>query len=81
VFTSVTVVDPNERNWDIRWGDYAEAVADSRMIPSHPDYEGSLVTAAQMLGDTDGGTHRTAQVRPRGQSTWCAMSMHVLRFW
>ena len=81
VFTSVAVVDPNKRNWDIKWGDYAEEVAGSTMSRSSPDYTGSLVSSTQMLGDTDDGTHRTAQVRPHGQSSWCATNMHVYWFW
>lgn len=81
VVTSVAVVDPKSRSWTIAWGDYAGEVADSTMIPSSADYGGSLLSATQMLGDTDGGTHRTAQVRPVGQQSWCALHMHVHWFW
>ena len=82
VYTSVAVVDPRTRSWDIRWGGYAEEVAGSTMIPaSGADYSGSLVSATQTLGDTDDGTHRTAQVRPHGQGAWCALDMHVSSLW
>jgi hypothetical protein len=82
VFTSPTVVDPKARAWDIRWGGYAEEVAGSTMIPTRgADYTGSLVSTTQTLGDTDGGTHRTGQVRPAGQSSWCALDMHVFLLW
>ena len=82
VFASVAVVDPKARSWDIRWGDYAEEVAGSTMTPtSNADYIGSLVSATQTLGDTDDGIHRTAQVRPDGQSAWCTLDMHVSFLW
>lgn len=82
VFTSVAVVDPKTRSWDIRWGDYAEEVGGSTMIPtSGADYSGSLLSATQTLGDIDGGTHRTAQVRPHGHQAWCALDMHVSSLW
>jgi len=83
VFTSASVVDPEGRRWDVRWGGYAEEIAGSAMVSptSQPDYSGTLVSATQTLGDTDDGTHRIVQVRPRGQRTWCALNMHVSLLW
>ena len=83
VFTSTSVVDPEGRRWNVRWGGYAEEIAGSAMVPpsSEPDYSGTLVSATQTLGDTDDGTHRTVQVRPRGQAAWCPLNMHVSILW
>jgi hypothetical protein len=82
VFTSVAVVDPKKRQWDIRWGSYAQEVAGSTMVrTSGADYDGSLVSATQSLGDTDDGTHRTVQIRPAGQAARCVLDMHVSLLW
>lgn len=82
VFISVAVVDPKARTWDIGYDGYRESVADSIMIStSDADYTGSLVSASQMLGDTDDGGQRTVQVRPHGREAWCAVDMHVSSLW
>lgn len=81
VFASVAVV-PKERRWDIKWGAYADEVSGSAMTSSsNADFDGSLLNATQLLGDLDGGTHRTAEVRPDGQSDWCALDMRVSLLW
>ncbi|KRB72684.1 hypothetical protein ASE01_21750 [Nocardioides sp. Root190] len=81
VFTSVSVVDPDGRDWEVQWGRYAEEIAGGPMKPILADYTGSYVGAAQALGDTDGGTRRTVEVRPEGQTKWCDLDMRVYLFW
>lgn len=78
LYTSVMVVDPKGRGWDVRWPGFAVEGIHSTMVPAdHPDYTGSLLGVTQALGDTDDGTERTAQVRPRGAGAWCSLHLHA----
>lgn len=82
VRTSVAVLDPGGRSWEVAWGNYADEVASSTMSTTPGSYyEGTQLSAAQSLTDTDDGTHRTAQVRPAGQRAWCDLDMHVSWVW
>jgi hypothetical protein len=83
VFTTVAVVDPKARSWEIAWGGHGEHIPSSTMIRNRQAdyYTGSVLSATQLLGDTDGGTHRTAQVRPDGHQAWCDLDMYVTLAW
>lgn len=82
VVVSVSVLDAEPRDWEVRWGTYSEEVRGGAMTAAlSADHSGSLSVATAILGDTDGGTHRTAEVRPRGGGAWCELDMRVSLIW
>ena len=78
VVVQVTVLDEAVRNWTAKWGDYRGEVGTSTLTKFPGDY---LLGTAQLLGDTDDGTHRTVFLRPEGQHSWCELKMHTSWLW
>ena len=78
ILVQVSVDDPQERKWTVRWGDYDEEVGPMRLSKLS---DTTLLGAAQTLGDIDDGTQRTAQLRPDGEQNWCQLKMHILPIW
>jgi len=78
VVVQLTVLDDKDRTWTVKWGNYDEQVGSETLTEFPGTY---LSGAAQVLGDTDDGTHRSALLRPDGQRSWCELKMHAYWLW
>lgn len=74
----VSVSDPKRRKWRLTWKGYEDATDPNTL---NTDNDSLSAASVAVLTDTDDGTHRTAILRPEGQSKTCAFQMHASRLW